>query len=723
MKSLLTIPAVLASVVSSALAADFVVINTNNSGPGSLAQAIADANAAPGRDNISFNIPGAGVHVIDESTALPEITDPVIIDGYTQPGAQPNTQAVGDNAVILIELNAQPSGGDGLLISAGASTVRGLSITGFNHFGIELTGSGTGNTIEGNFIGLRPDGTTAMAGNRGVNVGTTNNVIGGTTPAARNVISGVPDPASAGIFVSANQNTVCGNYIGTDASGMVPRAQNIGVFVFPGVGDVVIGGTTSDSRNVVSGTFAAIQILSVRTQIMGNYIGIGSDGKTPLNNNGIGVYVGGGNNTIGGLPAGAGNAIAFSGGAGVFLWPSDGARIINNAILSNSIYGRGPAIKLGDDGPHLNDNLDADEGANHLQNFPVITSATYMSGGFLVEGTLNSTPNTQFTIQFYLDRTEYSNPTRTLRNTITVTTDNNGNAPFSAGVPDGPGQIDATATDPAGNTSEFFLRPSRARNFSTRARVEPGDNALIGGIIADGFFQTGSKIIVRALGPSLAVNGSPIAGRLEDPVLEVYEKNGRIATNDNWRDDPNTASELQKYGLVPTDERESAAEIDPGTGGIFTAVVRGKNNSSGIGVVEFYDVTGTSIHLVNVSSRGLVQAGDNVMVGGFIAADGNGAFPFVLRALGPSLSKFGVTNALPDPFLELYDSNGDALWTNDDWQEDEPQKDDIIAAGLAPSDPKESAMLMMLPPGAYTAIVRGNGGTTGVALVEIYQLP
>src|ERR1043166_10310603 len=94
------------------------------------------------------------------------------------------------------------------------------------------------------------------------------------------LFSGVPDPASTGIFVSANQNTVCGNYIGTDASGMVPRAQNIGIFVFPGVGDVVIGGTTSDSRNVVSGTFAAIQILSFRTQIMGNYIGIGSDGKT-----------------------------------------------------------------------------------------------------------------------------------------------------------------------------------------------------------------------------------------------------------------------------------------------------------------------------------------------------------------------------------------------------------------------------------------------------------
>jgi hypothetical protein len=725
MKRLVTIFPLLACVISSALAADFVVTNMNSSGPGSLSQAITDANAVPGRDNILFNIQGAGVHVIDASTALPEVTDPVIIDGYTQPGAQPNTRAVGDNAVILIEINTPPSDSDtdGLLISAGTSIVRGLSITGFNRSGIQLAGPGTGNTIEGNFIGLRPDGTTAVASNRGIHVGTTGNMIGGTTPSARNVISGVGDPASTGVFVQGNQNTVSGNYIGTDASGMVPCAHNIGVLVFPGIGDVVIGGTTAGAGNVISGTFAAVQVLSVRTQIQGNYIGIASDGKTPLKNNGIGVYVGGGNNTIGGLAAGAGNAIAFSGRAGVWLWPSDGTRIINDAILSNSIYGRGPGIKLGDDGPHLNDNLDADEGANHLQNFPIITSLTYMSDTYLVEGTLNSTPNTQFTIQLFGDGTDYLNPTRTFLRTITVTTDNNGNAPFSTAVPAGPGDVDATATDPPGNTSEFFLRPSKSRNLSTRARVEPGDNALIGGIIADGFFKTGSKIIVRALGPSLAVNGSPIAGRLQDPVLEIYGKNGRIATNDNWGDDPNTASELQKYGLVPTDERESAAQIDPGAGGIFTAVVRGKNNSSGIAVVEFYDVTGTSMHLVNVSSRGLVQSGDNVIVGGFIAADGNGQFPFVLRALGPSLSQFGVTNPLPDPQLELHDANGDTLATSDNWREDPVQESYVNAAGLGPSDPKEAAMLMMLPPGAYTAIVRGNDGGTGVALIEIYQLP
>ena len=166
-----------------------------------------------------------------------------------------------------------------------------------------------------------------------------------------------------------------------------------------------------------------------------------SDGKTPLKNNSFGVViVNGQNNTIGGLDPGSGNAIAFSGAAGVYLAPdgsNNTASSINNRILSNSIYGRGPGIMLGTDGPHQNDNLDADEGMNHLQNFPVITSTTLFSSSFLVEGTLNSTPNTEFTIQLFDDGRDYRNPTRTFLKTITATTDNNGDAHFSTAVPAG----------------------------------------------------------------------------------------------------------------------------------------------------------------------------------------------------------------------------------------------------------------------------------------------
>jgi len=721
MKSLLFILASVCCLGSTAVASDFVVVNTNNQGPGSLYQAITDANANPGRDNIVFNIPGPGVHVIDATSPLPQITDPIIIDGYTQPGAQPNTQSVGDNAVILIELDTHTAGG--LTISAGTSIVEGLSIFGFNSSGINLTGPGTANIIEGNFIGLRADGQTISTGTYGIKVATAGNMIGGTVAAARNVIAARGD----GVLVQAQPNTISGNYIGTDASGRVPLGVGDGVFVFEVTGGVVIGGNISGAGNVISGSSAAIELSSANgVEIMGNKLGMASDGKTPMKNNSIGVLiVNGKNNTIGGLDAGSGNAIAFSGFAGVYLSPdasNNPASSINNRILSNSIYGRGPGIKLGFDGPHQNDNRDADEGMNRLQNFPVITSTTLFSNFYMVEGTLNSTPNTAFTIQLFDDGTDYLNPTRTFLKTITATTDNNGDAHFSTAVPAGD-IVDATATDPAGNTSEFFLRPSNCRNLSTRARVEPGDNALIGGVIAYGLPHR-SEIIVRALGPSLAVNGSPIAGHLEDPVLEIYGRNGLISSNDNWTDDPNTVAELQKYGLTPASNLEAAALIDAGIGGNFTAVVRGKNNSSGIAVVEFYDVIdGSTMHLVNVSTRGLVRQGDDVMIGGFIATGGNGSTAFLLRVLGPSLSSLGVPNPLADPLLELHDPNGNTLAINDNWQEPAGQEADIRAAGLSSSDAKESAMLMMLPPGAYTAVVRGNDGGTGIALVEIYQLP
>jgi hypothetical protein len=707
-----------------ALAADFSVVNTNASGPGSLYQAITDANATAGRDNVLFNIPGSGVHVID-ATSLPEITDPIIIDGYTQPGAQPNTQPVGDNAVILIELDTHTFGG--LAVSAGMSVVRGLSLVGFNSYGIRLTGPGTANVIEGNFLGVRADGQTGRTGNHGIEVAAAGNMIGGTAPASRNVISS----SGIGVLVQAQPNTVCGNYIGTDASGVTPLGAGTGVNVADVTGGVVIGGNSSGAGNVISGSFTAIQLTSANgVEIMGNWLGIASDGKTPLKNNSFGVVIlDGKNNTIGGLDPGSGNAIAFSGMAGVYLAPdasNNPASSINNKILSNSIDGRGPGIKLGVDGPHQNDDLDADEGMNHLQNFPVITSTPFSGHVMAINGSLNSAPNTQFTIQLFSDGGSYSRPSQTLLATTTVFTDNNGDATFSVGVllDAVTGPIDATATDPAGNTSEFFLRASNFRNLSTRARVEPGDNAAIGGVIAYGIPLHPSRIIVRALGPSLAINGSPLAGRLEDPVLEIYGRNGLISSNDNWGDDPNTAAELQQHGLTPTNGLEAAAVIDPGNGGNFTAVVRGKNNSSGTALVEFYDVIdGATMHLVNVSTRGLVGQADDVMIGGFIAADGNGPTAFVLRALGPSLSTFGVPNPLADPLIELHDANGETLAASDNWQESEAQEADLRAAGLAPSDPKESAMLMMLSPGAYTAVVRGNEGGTGIALIEIYQLP
>jgi hypothetical protein len=177
---------------------------------------------------------------------------------------------------------------------------------------------------------------------------------------------------------------------------------------------------------------------------------------------------------------------------------------------------------------------------------------------------------------------------------------------------------------------------------------------------------------------------------------------------------------VESHGLAPGNELESVAVIHIGSGP-YTAIVTGKNNSSGIGLVEFYDVTGTNLRPVNMSTRGLVQPGDNVLIGGFILQDGNGSTNVVVRAIGPSLASAGIANPLADPSLELRNSNGSLLLSNDNWQDWNPAE--LNAVGLAPTDPAEAAFLLLLDPGAYTAIVRGEGNSTGIALVEFYQLP
>src|SRR5262245_50776950 len=213
---------------AAAQANTFVVTNTDNSGPGSLAQAIFDANANPGPDIITFNIPGSGVHTISPNTSLPTITDPLTIDGYTQPGASANTLSAGSNAVLQIELSgAAANSAAGLNISVGNSTIRGLVINRFNFYGIFMSSNG-GNTIAGNYVGTDATGTVTFPipnNGSGVFMSSPNNTIGGTSSADRNLISGNRNAnGSTGVYVSgvnAKGNKVIGNYIGTDPSGLV----------------------------------------------------------------------------------------------------------------------------------------------------------------------------------------------------------------------------------------------------------------------------------------------------------------------------------------------------------------------------------------------------------------------------------------------------------------------------------------------------------------------
>jgi hypothetical protein len=260
---------------------------------------------------------------------------------------------------------------------------------------------------------------------------------------------------------------------------------------------------------------------------------------------------------------------------------------------------------------------------------------------------------------------------------------------------------------------------SQTVNLSARASVQTGDNLLIGGFIITG--NALKHVIIRALGPSISSGGNPVPGRLHDPVLELHGPGafGTI-TNDNWKDSQE-AAQIQATGLAPADDRESAidATLAPGA---YTAVLRGKNNTTGIAVVEVYDLnTGADSKLANLSTRALVLTGDQVVIAGFVLGNNNGNDMIVVRGLGPSLTCAGIANALQDPTLELHDANGSTIAANDNWQDDPVQAAQITAAGLTPSNTKESAIAANLPPGSYTAILRGFNNTTGVGLVEIYD--
>jgi uncharacterized delta-60 repeat protein len=262
----------------------------------------------------------------------------------------------------------------------------------------------------------------------------------------------------------------------------------------------------------------------------------------------------------------------------------------------------------------------------------------------------------------------------------------------------------------------FFLAPTGAVNIATRLVIGTGDSVLIAGFIITG--NAPKKVIIRAIGPSLSAFG--IGNALQDTTLELHDTGSTLGKNDDWRE--SQENEIIAEHLAPTDNRESAilATLIPGN---YTAIVAGKN-TSGIAVVEVYDLGTASLDsssnskLANIATRGPVLGGDNVMIGGFIVSGQSSTF--VVRAIGPSLSAFGITGTLQDPTLAVKNSDGVTLIGNDDWQQGQPTE--IQQLGLAPSDPRESALKVTLGPGQYTAVISGKGNATGVALVEVYGL-
>jgi hypothetical protein len=422
-------------------------------------------------DTINFNIAGAGVHTISFLLAMDPLIVPMTINGYTQGVASMNTLANGDNAVILIELNGAGAGigSAGLNIAAPSVTILGLAINRFDAAAINIGGANAQNdTIVGNFLGTDPTGTTSLPnGVNGITITQGSNMTIGTAALAdRNLISGNTRDGIELQAVSAPNARIQNNFIGTNAAGTGALGNGFNGVHTDGQRDVLVGGTTSGTRNVIAGNLRAGILVEnagggltgANALVQGNFIGVGSDGVAALGND-IGVQIDGAPNaTIGGTTAGAGNLIANNTHQGVRI---DGGT--GNAIRANAIYANGGvAIDLNNDGVTPNDTGDPDTGPNDLQNFPLLTSAAVVSGATRVSGTLNSTASTTFLVDLYstpaCDTPSNQGEGQNYLGTVGTSTNGSGDASFvTTGLPSvaAGSVVTAVATSLTGNTSEF----------------------------------------------------------------------------------------------------------------------------------------------------------------------------------------------------------------------------------------------------------------------------
>ena len=395
---------------SARVLATFIVTNTNNAGAGSLRQAILDANSLAGTDNITFNIPGAGPHTINLTSALPTISEAVVIDGTSEPDyvSSPVVELVNGAAI-----------NDGLVIgnTGGGSTISGLSIQNFRDNGVLLQGDG--NTITANYLGLDADGTTsagnaqsggALRGN--IRIESDNNIIGGLTAAERNVIS---DSGRSGIVITGDDNQILGNFVGTDATGILDRGNSMEGIELSGADRNIIGGTLAGAGNVVvSSGSDGIELINNSDDkiIQGNYVGTDLTGTIDLGSWSSGIDINGGSdgNLVGGTDPDAANVIANS--QGYFGMHIKDNTTINNAVLGNAIYNNDQiGFELGNDGVTANDTGDGDNGPNENLNFSVITRVEQVGPDLEVDFILD-VPAGNYRVEFFdnpsgLDPTGY----------------------------------------------------------------------------------------------------------------------------------------------------------------------------------------------------------------------------------------------------------------------------------------------------------------------------
>ena len=632
-------------------------------------------------------------------------------------------------------------------------------------FIFSTTGTTGENLFVGNYVGVNLAGTAAIPNRTGVAVvNSPNNIF------QYNLVSG---NIGTGITIQGKPsfgNRVLGNRIGTDVTGAAKLGNgntSIDVLIAPGT---IIGGTTPGFGNIVADTkagAAAIQInTGDNTKIQGNFIGTDPTGLLDFKNSGPGIQIYASSNmTVGGIAPGAGNLIANNGSTGIRLVSFATNDALNNAFRGNSIFRNlsfAGGIDLGGDGPTANDLKDPDNGPNHLQNYPVITLAKTAAGRTEITGTLNSTPSTQFDIEFFASPTA-DRQGKFYIGRAQVNTDAAGNGSFilpsaaanTGGVPSGY-SITATAlggndpNDPnAGETSEFsdsvtVTGPAAAadvvltsivgsgKSFSFRA--ETSGTPSVTEAITTSTSSPGATLTYTFALKNLSASASgPLTFSDPLPVGLTFVSVTSSAGTTSHSGNTVTASFSSLAGNASATVTITAT-IDPNVA--FGTYLTNRaslstdqpdpnplNNQTALSVL----VDPPPGSLANISTRLPVGTGDNVLIAGFIV-QGSAPKKVIIVAAGPSLTQFGVPNALANPQLELHDASS-TIGTNDDWQTTQiggvitsDQAAAIQSSGLAPSNAAESAIIATLSPGRYSAIVRGADSTTGVGIAAVYDL-
>lgn len=744
-----------------------VVTNTSNAGEGSLRQAVLNANANTGDDTIVFDLPGAGPHVIEIFGALPVLASNIEILN-DRSGDEVVEVRRGENAfefpifvtapgtfVLLagltvsngdIDDTADVREGAGIRNDHGTLTVRSCTLRG---------NRGTaGGAIYNNGSG---SGSAKLTLVRSVISGNSSSPSGAV--AVYNSGAGILNDGSGGGNASA---TITGCVISSNNGGaLANRASNSG-FAQATLTDCTIernngGGLSSDS----SGTGEAV--LDVRrSAIVNNTAGGGAGIWTSTNSgavarttvqkstlagnhaSGAGAAGGGGVSVMGGAFALidstlTGNTAQFDGGA---IDRRGGTVTLTNCTLSGNAAASGNGGAINSVGPGsvrlTNSTFNGNTGSGVRTDFATLeVGNTIFRRGSMGDNISSRSSNITSRGHNLSDDAAggdggtapggFLNGANDIRNTdprLDALASNGGATRTHALLPDSPAINAGNDANAPARDQRNYLRlgqsdigafefggtiPVTLANLATRLRTETGDDVLIAGFIVTGTHE--KKLMIRATGPSL-----PVDGRLQNPILELFNRSGQsIAVNDDWIDAPNR-QEIIDSSIAPADERESAI-LTTLTPASYTAVIRGVSGETGVALAEVYDLDlTTDAKLANISTRGVVQAGDDVMIGGFIVF---GADPqrVIVRAIGPSLP---VERKLQDPTVELYNRDGALVRSNNDWRSD--QEAEITETTVPPAHDAEAAVVATLAPGPYTAVVRGANNTTGVALVEVYAL-